>query len=102
MRAAQMRCDRKRTSSSRLAVAQSCLCRYEACAERAESSDLREACGLEDSFATRFNLLTLHIWMSLVKLRQEGEWGEKVSQILYDTWLEDMEAKLVEQDFKCG
>jgi hypothetical protein len=32
--------------------------------------------------------------------RCRAQWGEKVSQILYDTWLEDMEAKLVEQDFK--
>lgn len=72
---------------------------YEACTEQADGVKLREACQLEDSFATRFNLTVLHVWVCLVRLRDEGEWGATVSQILYDTWLEDMEQKLVLQDF---
>ena len=72
---------------------------YEACAEHADGPELRAACQLEDSFATRFNLTVLHAWICLVRLRDEGEWGETVSQILYDQWLEDMEQKLVLQDY---
>lgn len=73
---------------------------YEACSAQAESDALRTACALPDDFTTRFNLLVLHMWMCLVRMRQEGEGGAKVSQMMYDMWVEDMEDKLAQQDFK--
>ena len=50
-----------------------------------------------DSFATRFNVLVLHVWMCLVRLRAEGKTGQSVSQVLFDNMIEDMEDKLGEQ-----
>ena len=74
--------------------------RYEACSAQAESEPLREACRLPDDFTTRFNLLVLHLWICMVRMRQEGDAGKNVSQMIYDMWVEDMEDKLAEQDFK--
>lgn len=71
----------------------------EACSNCADSAAVREACDLEDSFKARFDIMVLHIWLCMVRLRAEGEWGETVQQILYDQWLEDMEQKLVLQEF---
>ena len=71
---------------------------YESCAERAEAPALLETCKLSDDFSSRFNLLVLHIWMLLVRMRSVPS-GEKVSQLVYDMWLEDMEDKLGEQNF---
>lgn len=72
---------------------------YESCAERAESPAMLQACDLPDNFDSRFNLLVLHMWMFLVRMRSVPAGGQKMSQIVYDMWLEDMEDKLGEQDF---
>ena len=55
---------------------------------------------MPDDFTTRFNLLVLHLWICLVRMRQEGDAGKNVTQMIYDMWVEDMEDKLAEQDFK--
>ena len=39
---------------------------------QADDEKLKQALGLEDSFRTTHALLALHVWMCLVRLRQEA------------------------------
>ena len=55
----------------------------------------RAAVGLPlDDFRARFALLSLHLWLVLVRLRAEGETGQEVGQALYDHFWADMEQRV--------
>ena len=39
-------------------------------------------------------LLSLHVWMLLVRLRAEGPDGKNAAQLMYEEFTEDVEARL--------
>ena len=45
-----------------------------------------------DDFRARFGLMSLHLWMVLVRLRSEGPRGQALGQELYDHYWAEMEA----------
>jgi len=69
---------------------------YENCLAHAYAPELAEALGLDDSFESRYRLLSLHIWMCLAKLRCcHGEYdGRKMAQILFDNFWDDMQMEI--------
>ena len=52
------------------------------------------ALSLSPSFAQEHMLLSLHVWMLLVRLRAEGDDGKKAAQLMYEEFTEDVEARL--------
>lgn len=63
---------------------------YHNCLERTDDPKLVQALGLSDEFVSRFELLSLHIWMCLARLRMDGKTGSKLSQELFDNFWDDM------------
>lgn len=63
---------------------------YHSCLERTDDQLLVDALGLSDEFVARFELLSLHIWMCLARLRMSGPDGTKLSQELFDNFWDDM------------
>ena len=55
---------------------------------------VRAALNLDPSFAQQHMLLSLHVWMLLVRLRAEGDDGRKAAQLMYEEFTEDVEARL--------
>ena len=52
------------------------------------------AISLQPSFAQEHMLLSLHVWMMLVRLRAEGSDGKTSAQLMYEEFTEDVEARL--------
>ena len=52
------------------------------------------ACQLPDSFQTWFCVTQLHIWLSVVRLRAEGEVGKDVSRMVVEHFVNDLELKI--------
>ena len=52
------------------------------------------AISLQPSFAQEHMLLSLHVWMMLVRLRAEGPDGKTSAQLMYEEFTEDVEARL--------
>ena len=50
--------------------------------------------GLPDTFATTHSLMSLHVWMLLVRLRPEGADGKDTAQALYENFSDDVEARV--------
>ena len=67
---------------------------YDNCVDRSRDPVLLVAMGLEDSFNSRYVLLTVHIWLCLMKLRSVGPDGKKVSQTLFDNFWDDMVSEI--------
>ena len=56
---------------------------------------LARSAGLDPArFADTHALLGLHLWLALVRLRAEGEAGKAVSQVLYENFSDDVEARV--------
>lgn len=53
-------------------------------------------CGVPDTVDGRFDLIVLHTYIVLDRLRAEGEAGRKLSQQLFDTLFDDMDRSLRE------
>lgn len=49
---------------------------------------------LPETFAATHSLLCLHIWLLLVRLKEEGEDGADLAQILYEGFQDDVELRV--------
>jgi len=66
---------------------------YDSCLTRSDDATLIAALGVVDDnaeFLLRFECVSLHVWMCLVRLRMEGDEGRKLSQELFDNFWDDM------------
>lgn len=67
---------------------------YECVTEQVEDSRLYKAFGLEENFANKYALLSIHIWLCLVRLRSEGKEGKELAQLLYENFTDDVEIRV--------
>lgn len=67
---------------------------YSAVREQAGNPKLFAALVCSDDFQHQHALLCLHVWLLLVRLRSEGSDGRKLSQLLYDNFQDDIEARV--------
>ena len=66
-----------------------------AAVDAATAPSLATALGLRtEVFADEHALLTLHVWMLLVRLRPEGKDGAATSQALYENFSDDVETRV--------
>lgn len=52
--------------------------------------------GVEDSFEGRFEMLVLHVYMVLNRLKREEQAGDEVGQALFDTFFADLDTSMRE------
>ena len=50
------------------------------------------ALNIGDTFAQKYSVLCIHVWLLLVRLRAEGDDGKGVAQKLYENFQDDVEA----------
>ncbi|KAK9868871.1 hypothetical protein WJX84_005473 [Apatococcus fuscideae] len=67
---------------------------YEAVTEQAGNTALYEAIGLEKRFAHEYSILCIHVWLLLLRLRQEGKEGAELAQMMYEDFQEDVEMRV--------
>lgn len=53
-------------------------------------------------FQHQHAVLSLHVWLLLVRLRAEGKDGRKLAQMLYDNFQDDVENKARKAGVKVG
>merc|ERR1711865_578486 len=63
---------------------------YDNCLKRSDDPQLIGALDVNDTFLARFECVSLHVWMCLVRLRMEGDEGRLMSQELFDNFWDDM------------
>ena len=51
---------------------------------------------VEDSFEGRYEMLVLHVFIVLMRLRKEAEGGEEIGQAVFDTMFADLDISLRE------
>lgn len=59
-----------------------------------EDENLMDALQIERSFRGEHAALTLHVWLILSRLRREGARGKELSQVMYDTFQDDVEHRV--------
>ena len=52
------------------------------------------AIGLEKRFAHEYSILCIHVWLLLLRLRQEGKEGAELAQMMYEDFQEDVEMRV--------
>ncbi|KAL3132333.1 hypothetical protein ABBQ32_008911 [Trebouxia sp. C0010 RCD-2024] len=62
--------------------------------QQAAHKQLYEVFKLERKFASEYNMLCLHMWMLLVRLRSEGKDGKALAQMVYELFQENVEARV--------
>jgi len=72
---------------------------YEKTCEQAERGTLYQVCGMEVSVVTWFHMSLVHIWMVIVRLRNEGEEGDLLSQEFFNFFWKDLESRLIETGY---
>ena len=69
---------------------------YKKIVERAREPDLYTDCGVPDSVDGRFELLTLHVFLVLRRLKKRHGIGNELGQALFDVMFKDMDLSLRE------
>jgi len=67
---------------------------YQECTAAADSASVHTSLDLPHDFRAKHALLCLHVWLFLVRLRQEGEDGKRLGQAMYDSFQEDVEMRV--------
>lgn len=67
---------------------------YQSIVLQARESSFYADCGVPDSVDGRFELLVLHCWLVMRRLRGEGEEAAALSQTLFDTLIYDLDQSL--------
>ena len=67
---------------------------YASAVAQAEDENLMDALQIERSFRGEHAALTLHVWLILSRLRREGARGKELSQVMYDTFQDDVEHRV--------
>ena len=57
-------------------------------------NEVAAAFGLEQNFAGKYAMLSIHMWLCLVRLRAEGQEGKQLAQILYEDFTDDVEIRV--------
>ncbi|KAG6549688.1 hypothetical protein Mapa_008667 [Marchantia paleacea] len=73
---------------------------YTRISAQADKRDLYASFALEKNFRTTHAMLLLHMWLTLVRLRAEGNDGSKVGQSLYEIFNHDLEKRIVGEGVK--
>ncbi|XP_048878640.1 ubiquinol-cytochrome-c reductase complex assembly factor 1 [Brienomyrus brachyistius] len=66
---------------------------YTCCVERIAYDDFFEKCSLPDTLNSWFLVAELHVWMCLVRMRQEGRAGKYLCRYLVHSMWEDVEQR---------
>lgn len=69
---------------------------FDTIVDRSREAAFYSAYGAPDTIEGRFDLLTLHAWLVMQRLKGEGPAAEAVSQKLFDTLFKDMDDNLRE------
>lgn len=69
---------------------------YTAIVARARASELYAELGVPDTLDGRFDMLVLHMFLVLERLRAGGERGRRLSQALFDLMFRDLDRSLRE------
>ncbi|XP_078410988.1 ubiquinol-cytochrome c reductase complex assembly factor 1 isoform X2 [Cetorhinus maximus] len=66
---------------------------YTCCVERIDYDDLFERCNLSDTLNSWFLVAQLHVWMTLVRMKQEGREGKFMCKYIVHSMWEDLEQR---------
>ncbi|TSZ54733.1 Ubiquinol-cytochrome-c reductase complex assembly factor 1 [Bagarius yarrelli] len=66
---------------------------YTCCVERINYDDFFERCSLPDTLNSWFLVAQLHVWMCLVRMRQEGREGKYMCRYIVHSMWEDVEQR---------
>uniref|UniRef100_UPI00398F4FF7 ubiquinol-cytochrome c reductase complex assembly factor 1 isoform X1 n=2 Tax=Pristiophorus japonicus TaxID=55135 RepID=UPI00398F4FF7 len=66
---------------------------YTCCVERIDYDNLFERCNLSDTLNSWFLVAQLHVWMSLVRMKQEGREGKYMCKYIVHAMWEDLEQR---------
>ncbi|KAA0712760.1 Ubiquinol-cytochrome-c reductase complex assembly factor 1 [Triplophysa tibetana] len=66
---------------------------YTCCVERINYDDFFEKCSLPDTLNSWFLVAQLHVWMCLVRMRQEGRTGKYMCRYIVHSMWEDVEQR---------
>ncbi|KAF0034707.1 hypothetical protein F2P81_012465 [Scophthalmus maximus] len=66
---------------------------YTCCVERINYDDFFDKCSLSDSLNSWFLVAQLHVWMCLVRMRQEGRAGKYMCRYIVHSMWEDVEQR---------
>lgn len=66
---------------------------YTSCVERINYDEFFEKCSLPDTLNSWFVVTQLHVWMCLVRMRQEGREGKYMCQYLVHSMWEDIDQR---------
>lgn len=66
---------------------------YTCCVERINYDDFFEKCALPDTLNSWFLVAQLHVWMCLVRMRQEGREGKYMCRYVVHSMWEDVEQR---------
>ncbi|XP_073726585.1 ubiquinol-cytochrome c reductase complex assembly factor 1 [Misgurnus anguillicaudatus] len=66
---------------------------YTCCVERINYDDFFEKCSLPDTLNSWFLVAQLHVWMCLVRMRQEGRAGKYMCRYIVHSMWEDVEQR---------
>ncbi|XP_069740500.1 ubiquinol-cytochrome c reductase complex assembly factor 1 [Narcine bancroftii] len=66
---------------------------YTCCVEKLDYEELFEKCSLSDTLNSWFLVVQLHVWMSLVRMKQEGREGKYMCKYIVHSMWEDLEQR---------
>ncbi|EEH59921.1 ubiquinol cytochrome c reductase [Micromonas pusilla CCMP1545] len=75
---------------------------YSTILAQSEDAAWTEILQLERSFRGEHALTVLHVWMVLYRLRNEDEKGRQLSQVLYDSFQDDLEQRIRAEGLRVG
>jgi len=67
---------------------------YEKCADGITYEEFFNACKMPDTFQSWFYIMHLHVWMILVRLKQEGKYGKNISYQMVEIMWQDVEQRV--------
>ncbi|EGD73529.1 hypothetical protein PTSG_05233 [Salpingoeca rosetta] len=80
--------------SKRQVQARSAQLLYSSCAEQSLHPEFIRTCQLPDTFQSWFLITHLHVWMCLVRLKQEGGDGKRTYKALVELFWKDVEYRM--------
>jgi len=67
---------------------------YAGVADKIDYVQIFVSCKMPDTYQSWFNIISLHMWMILVRLKQEGDIGRTLSRHVIEVMWNDMEERL--------
>eukprot|EP01147_Barroeca_monosierra_P002963 gene2963-5764_t len=80
--------------SKRSILTRSATTLYSACVEQSLHPAFMRTCQLPDTFQSWFLITHLHVWMCLVRLKQEGSDGKRMYKTLVELFWKDVEFRM--------